>query len=202
MNYKKMLPLFSYVFHPIFISVYGVILYLWFSDATLFSSIAFLLLIQVSILTLLLPISIYFLLKAIGNVKSFTEATISERRFPIFLQAIFLLLLISFSGFIKEELVLYYFFSGGIISSIVALSATFLNFKISLHMIGIASLFAFIINLGVYFGLNTISILAVVIVIMGHVASQQHSQQLRAPTTAATRKQRRFYLAAAAPQQH
>jgi hypothetical protein len=168
-----MLPLFSYVFHPIFISVYGVVLYLWISEATLFSSIAFLLLIQVSILTLLLPISIFFLLKAIGNVKSFTEATIRERRFPIFLQALFLLLLISFSGFIKEELVLYYFFSGGIISSIVALSATFLNFKISLHMIGIASLFAFIINLSIYYSLNTINILAVVIVLMGHVASSR-----------------------------
>jgi hypothetical protein len=172
MDLKKILPIFSYVFHPIFITLYGVLLYIWLSDLGL-NSLSLLLLIQVVILTILLPLSVYYLLKATGHVKSFTEATINERKFPILLQATFLFLLIKFSGFIEELPALYFFFLGGLIASIIAFVLTFLNFKVSLHMIGVCSLLAFVTSLFVYLNVAIVPLIALMIVIVGNVASSR-----------------------------
>ena len=40
-------------------------------------------------------------------------------------------------------------------------------------MIGVAALFGFIINLGIYYSLNLIVLLSIVVVLMGHVASSR-----------------------------
>lgn len=172
MDLKKILPLFSYVFHPIFITLYGVLLHILLSGLG-FNSLSLLLLIQVVILTILLPLSVYYLLKATGHVKSFTEATINERKFPILLQATFLFLLLRFSGFIEELPALYFFFLGGLIASIIAFVLTFLNFKVSLHMIGVCSLLAFVISLLIYLNKDLIALIALMIVVVGNVASSR-----------------------------
>lgn len=172
MNLKKILPAFSYIFHPIFITLYGVLLYIGLANLGL-TSLSLLLLIQVVILTILLPLSVYYLLKATGHIKSFTEATINERKFPILLQATFLFLLLRFSGFIEELPALYFFFLGGLIASIIAFILTFLHFKVSLHMIGISSLLAFTICLFVHLNIAIIPLIALMIVIVGNVASSR-----------------------------
>ena len=173
MDIKKILPSFSYLFHPIFISFYGVLLYLWLSKTSLTTSLSLIILIQVTILTILLPLSLYYLMKAMGYIKSFTEATINERKIPILLQGIFLLVLIKFSGFISEIPALYFFFFGGLISSSVAFIFTFFKFKVSLHMIGICSLLAFLISLGVYLNLFVLPLIALNTIIVGCVASSR-----------------------------
>jgi hypothetical protein len=173
MNLKKILPIFSYIFHPIFISFYGVLLYLWLSETKLNSSITIILLIQVIILTLLLPLSIYYLMKATGYIKSFTEASIKERKIPILLQAIFLFILIQFSEFVTELPSIYYFFFGGLIASLCALLFTIFNFKVSLHMIGINLLLAYTVGLDVYLNVSIIPLIALLIVVVGGVASSR-----------------------------
>jgi hypothetical protein len=172
MDLKKLLPFFSYIFHPIFVTFYGVLLYIWLSKLG-FNSLAIVLLIQVIILTMLLPLSIYYLLKATGRIKSFTEATINERKFPIVLQALFLFLLLQFSGFLENLPALYFFIAGGLISTITAFIMTLLNFKVSLHMIGVCSLFAFVVGLYVYLNVQILLLIAILIVILGCVASSR-----------------------------
>ncbi|WP_338410523.1 hypothetical protein [uncultured Flavobacterium sp.] len=173
MDIKKLLPLFSYVFHPIFISIYGLLIYLITSKTAIFSSFTLLLVIQVLILTLLLPLSIYFLLKATGYINSFTEATIQERKTPILLQIIFLILLIKFSSLINDIYILYYFFVGGLIAAVSAFMLTFVSIKISLHMMGVCSLLAFTICLGLYLNTSLISLIACEIFVVGSVASSR-----------------------------
>lgn len=172
MDLKKTLPLFSYIFHPIFITFYGVLLYIWLSNLG-FNSLSLILLIQVIILTILLPLSIYYLLKATGHIKSFTEATINERKFPILLQAVFLFLLLKFSGFLEELPALYFFMLGGLIASLTAFLLTFANFKVSLHMIGVCSLLMFVISLSLYLNTSILPLIALMIVILGNVASSR-----------------------------
>ncbi len=172
MDLKKTLPLFSYIFHPIFITFYGVLLYIWLAEVGI-NSLSLLLLIQVIILTIFLPLSIYYLLKATGHIKSFTEATINERKFPILLQATFLFILLKFSGFIEDLAPLYFFMLGGLIASIVAFLLTFVNFKVSLHMIGVCSLLLFITSLGISLNISIIPLIALMIVIVGNVASSR-----------------------------
>lgn len=172
MDIKKILPVFSYIFHPIFITFYGVLLYLWLSDFGL-NSLSLILLIQVVILTMLLPLSIYYLFKATGHIKSFTEASINERKIPILLQALFLFFLLKFSGFLQDIPALYFFILGGLIASILAFVLTFLHFKVSLHMIGISSLLTFTISLYLYLNAALIPLIALMIVLCGNVASSR-----------------------------
>lgn len=173
MDLKKIFPVFSYIFHPIFISIYGALFYFLITRSFFYDSQIYVTLIQVFILTFLLPISIYFLFRSLGVVTSFTEATLKERQMPIAVQAILLLVLLRFS--ISKEITteLYYFFLGGLISSILVLTSVILKFKASLHMIGISALTAFIYGLSAYYQLPFVNLFAFCIVCMGLVASSR-----------------------------
>jgi hypothetical protein len=172
---KKALPLFSYIYHPIFISIYGTIFYFLVSPSYDFIPLnrVYLILIQVAILTLLLPLSLYFLFVSLGTISSFTEATIKERRIPITIQAFLLFFLLKFSVSLEELPELYYFFLGGFLSSLIALICVLLKFKASLHMIGIGSLSAFIYGLASLFELPLVNSVALSIVCIGLVASSR-----------------------------
>jgi hypothetical protein len=172
MDIKKILPAFSYIFHPIFISLYGIGIYFWLTEIG-FNSLSIILFIQVIILTILLPLSTYFLLKATGYIQSFTEASINERKFPILLQAVFIFILIKFSGLLDELPAIYFFLIGGLIASLLALIFALLNFKVSLHMIGISSLLCFTVSLSVYLNLMIIPLISILIVFLGNVASSR-----------------------------
>ena len=173
MDLKKILPVFSYIFHPIFVSIYGALFYFLVTRSFFFDSQIYVMLILVVILTLLLPLSIYFLFRSLGVVSSFTEATLKERQMPIAVQAILLLVLLKFS--ISKEITteLFYFFLGGLISSILVLASVILKFKASLHMIGISALTAFVYGLSSYYQLPFVNLFAFCIVCMGLVASSR-----------------------------
>jgi hypothetical protein len=172
---KKTLPVFSYIYHPIFISIYGTLFYFLVSPSYDFIPLnrVYLILIQVAILTLLLPLSLYFLFVSLGTISSFTEATIKERRIPITIQAFLLFFLLKFSVSLEELPELYYFFLGGFLSSVMALICVLMKFKASLHMIGISSLATFIFGLATLFELPLANSVALSIVCVGLVASSR-----------------------------
>lgn len=172
---KKILPIFSYIYHPIFISIYGTLFYFLVSPSYDYIPLnsVYLILIQVAILTVLLPLSLYFLFVSIGVISSFTEASLKERRIPLTIQAVLLFFLLKFSVSLDELPELYYFFLGGFLSSILALTSVLLKFKASLHMIGISSLATFIYGLATIFELSLVNSVASSILIVGLVASSR-----------------------------
>ena len=119
MKTKHLLVPFSYVFHPIFISIYGTILYFLLTQNIKLEAKVYLSLIQVFILTILLPISFYMLLKTLKKVKSFTEATIEERKLPLFIQILLLYCLLNFTILNSHFPELHKFFQAGFISQVV-----------------------------------------------------------------------------------
>lgn len=173
MDLKKALPIFSYIFHPIFVSLYGALFYFLITKNFFYPSQIYVTLLQVTILTLFLPLSIYFLFRSLGIVSSFTEATLKERRMPIAVQAIMLLILLRFSVSKEVTVELYYFFLGGLISGVLALASVVLKFKASLHMIGITALTAFTYGLSLYYKLPFVNLFAFCIVCIGLVASSR-----------------------------
>lgn len=172
---KKILPLFSYIYHPIFISIYGTLFYFLVSPSYDYIPLnrVYLILIQVAILTLLLPLSLYFLFVSIGVISSFTEASLKERRIPLTIQALLLFFLLKFSVSLDELPELYYFFLGGFLSSVLALMSVLLKFKASLHMIGISSLATFIFGLAALYELPLVNSVALSIICIGLVASSR-----------------------------
>ena len=172
MKIKQFLPVFSYIFHPIFISLYGTLFYFLMIPHFSTPNMVYLTLIQVSILTLFLPLALYFLLVSLGHISSFTEASIKERRIPIFIQAVLLFSLISMNKF-QFTPDLLSFFIGGFISAVLAFISTILKYKSSLHMIGISSLATFIYVITLHYELPFINIVAFSFVCVGLVASSR-----------------------------
>ena len=181
MDFKKCLPVFSYIFHPIFSSIYGTLFFFGIAKNYFNNPQIYITLIQVTILTVLMPLSMYFLFRSLGLLSSFTEASIAERRMPIAIQAILLFVLIKYS--ISKEMFteLYYFFLGGLLSALVVLSAVLLKFKASLHMIGISALTAFIYGLSVYYQLPFTYLIGICIICMGFVASSRLYKKAHTP---------------------
>ncbi len=173
MDLKKILPFFSYVYHPIFISLYGTIFYFLVSQMYVYTTAFYMILLQVGILTLLLPLSLYYLFFSIGLVKSFTEASLKERKIPIMIQAVLLFILIRFSSSFDNLPELYYFFLGGFLSSLLAFIAIILKFKASLHMIAVCSLTTFIYATSLHLQLPLNNSVAFMIVSVGFVASSR-----------------------------
>ena len=173
MKLSKILPAFSYIFHPIFISLYGTLFYFLFSQNNPYEVQIYLTLIQVGILTLLLPLALYFLLVSLGIITSFTEASIQERRIPLVIQIALFAVLILFSNSLHFLPELQYFFIGGLISSIIAFLSILMNYKASLHMIGITSLAAFAYALGLYNKMDFTNSIALIVICTGLVASSR-----------------------------
>lgn len=181
MDLKKILPIFSYIFHPIFVSIYGTLFFFLITSNFYYDSQIYNTLLQVTILTLLLPLSMYFLFRSMGVVSSFTEASLIERRMPIAVQAVLLFVLIKYS--VSKEIFteLYFFFLGGLFSAVLVLAAVLLKFKASLHMIGVSALTAFVYGLSVYYQLPFVNLIAFCIVCMGLVASSRLYMKAHSP---------------------
>lgn len=170
---KKILPFASYLFHPIFISLYAALLYFAATKNFYVSSEIFLYLIQIVIITILIPITLFFLLLSLGKIDSIMVENLGQRKIPLIINATLLLLLIHKSITLNNLPELYFFFLGGAISTIVALIAIYLHMKVSLHMIGITSLTSFIFGISVTTQTDLTYTFAFFVVAIGWVASSR-----------------------------
>ena len=169
---KKILPVFAYLFHPLFIPAYVTLFYFLITQNFFYRHEIYLVFIQVLILTVLLPLSIFYLLRSLGMLKSrMTDK--KERRMPLAIYTLLLLFLIkySFSVFVVPEL--YYYFLGTLISAVLALALVLFGYKASLHMMGIASLTLFVISISAYYHIRFLGIIAFFIICAGMVGSSR-----------------------------
>lgn len=181
MKTKYILVPFSFVFHPIFVSIYGSLLYFFFTgniNPTVNLYITFL---QIVILTVILPLCFYLLFRILNVVSSFTEATIEERKIPIFIQLFLLYVLIKYAAVHQNYPELYNFFVGGFISSFIVLLSVMLRFKASLHMIGVTSLAVFTILFTNYLSINAIYTIVCLLLCIGFVASSRLYMKAHTP---------------------
>lgn len=170
---KKILPLFSYLFHPIFIPVFGTWLYLSFTDNYFAAERQYLILFQVVIITVLIPISFFYLLKTLGKVDSVMLSDLSQRKIPLLIQSILILILLKKSISIDDVPEMFFFFLGGLISTVLTLILLFARIKASIHMIGIATLAVFAIGFSLHSQTNILPLIALLILMNGIVAASR-----------------------------
>ncbi len=170
---KKILPFFSYLFHPIFVPVFGTLFYFLYGNSYFNSDQKQLILLQISIITVFIPFSFLYLLRSFGKVDSVMVYQLAQRKIPLVLQAILLLLLIKRSITIELIPELYFYFLGGLISTLVLLVLLFLKIKASIHMVGISTLTAFVIGLSLHSQINAIYVVSLLVVMNGFVASSR-----------------------------
>lgn len=170
---KKFLPFFSYLFHPIFIPLLGTIFYVLL-DSHYFNLPQYLtLFLQIIIITILLPIAFFYLLRTFGKIESVMLSDVSQRKIPLLMQIMLFGILIEKSITFDRFPSLYFFFVGGLITTIFAFLLLFVKIKASIHMIGISSLTVFIIGLSIHNQINTINLVAFFVIMNGVVASSR-----------------------------
>lgn len=136
---------------------------------------------QIVILTILIPITLYFLLRSLGKVDSIMVTDIGQRRFPLVAQALLFFLILQQSIPMHHTPELYFFFLGAFLTTILSLISVFLRFKSSLHMAGMGGLVFFVIGLSLHNVVNIVNTVAFLFAISGLVAASRlqmraHSQ--------------------------
>ncbi len=168
---RSFLTLISYIFHPIVIPTAGTVAY--FIITPRFSTPAFESsnILPIFILTVVIPIVSFLILKNIGLVSSVALPSLKERRYPLLIYIV-LLFMVAYkiipNNFTIE---LYYYFIGLIGAATTSLILLFLNFKSSIHLTGMGSLLMYLPCLSIHFEMNITIALSILIFCTGLVAS-------------------------------
>lgn len=179
---KKTLPAFSYLFHPLFISVYAVVLFFFFGRHMYNYQEIYLVIIQIVIITIFIPLTIYYLLLSLGRVDSIMLTHKNQRRLPLLIHSVLLLILIRKSITMEYFPVLYFFFLGSFISTFWAFVFLFTKFKVSLHQLAIASLTVYVIGISMHYHVRMVWVIIPLLICNGFVASSRLVMKAHTPT--------------------
>ena len=170
---KVLLTIVAYLFHPILIPVGGTIAYFIITPKHTPIEVQGGNILPIFILTVIIPIVTYLILKNIGVVRTISMTTIKERKYPIAIQTI-LLLMILYKVIPNNYIVeLYFYFAGLAGASLTCLMLLFFNVKASMHLAGIGGLLMYLITLSVHFEMNIIIAISLFICFAGLVASSR-----------------------------
>lgn len=125
------------------------------------------------LLSVILPILLFFLLKTTHRIKSIHLVTAKERIIPLVL-FIIILLLILYRVFPSNELIEPHYFIVGVLGSTLAcLILAILKFKASIHMIGAGAVLMFFIALSIHFHININASIALMCIVSGAVGTSR-----------------------------
>ena len=163
----------SFIFHPLLMPLIGVGLYFKLTPKFIEPEIIIIKTYAIIIITILIPLISFFLLKNLRLVKSINLKEVKERKYPLMIQIILIFIIITrvFTKYQNPEL--YYFFIAVAVSSLAALILVIINFKVSLHQMGIAGVTMFLIALSIHFTENYLFEISLFFLINGWVASSR-----------------------------
>lgn len=179
---KIFIRCFSYIFHPLFMPLAGVLFYFYISPRFFNPEFMYSKIFAATIMTVVIPILSFFMLKNLQVVTTIHLKDIRERRWPLLMQMLFTFILIKliFDGYEIPEL--YFFFVGILGASTGAFVLSLFKFKASLHMIGISGVLVFIIGLSLHFGINLLLWIAALIFICGATATSRLDVKAHTPS--------------------
>jgi membrane-associated phospholipid phosphatase len=163
----------SYLFHPLFVPTIATLAYFKITPKYAPESVQSSNIIPIFILTVVVPIIAYFILKNIGMASSFDMPKPKERRYSLYASILLLGLIVVKiipGAFIPE---LYYFFLGLIVASLGAILLLFFNYRASIHVLGAASILMYLITLSIHFERNLVLAISAITLIVGLVASSR-----------------------------
>jgi len=179
---NPLLVSFSYVFHPLFIPLMGTLIYLAISPIHYSETQVLFLCLQVSLLTIFIPLAFYFWLKTVGKADSMMLENLAQRKIPLFLSCI-LLYILAFKSITQAALPeLHFFLLGGLLSNLLTFLYLFMNVKASIHQMGIAALTCFVIGLSAHYQVDLTYGIALLLILNGFVASSRLAMQAHSYT--------------------
>lgn len=163
----------SFVFHPLIMPLLGVIFF--FSRTPRFIPIPVrnAKIFSIVILTIILPILLFFLLKTINKVNSIYLKSTKERLIPLFINCIIIVLILLRVITSNEIIELYYFFLGILCSTLTCFILAIFKIKASIHMIAASGFFMFAVALGIHYQININGTIALMMMILGAIATSR-----------------------------
>lgn len=148
--------LLSVVLHPLLIPTYGSIFYFMVTPKYSPTELKLGNIIPIFILTVLIPLGSFLILKQFGMMRSRLLISAEERIYPllIYLALLLMVLLRVIPNNYSAEL--YYFFMGISLATTSCLLLALMGKVVSLHMVGIGTLLMFIVNLSFHFERNIV----------------------------------------------
>jgi len=128
---------------------------------------------SIVILTIILPILLFFLLKTINKVNSVYLKSTKERLIPLFINCIIIFLILIRVLTPSEIIELYYFFLGILCSTLTCFILAIFKIKASIHMIAASGFFMFAVALGMHYSININGTIALMMIILGAVATSR-----------------------------
>lgn len=163
----------SYIFHPLFMPLLGAVLYFRVTPRYLEPELIYANLFAIAILTIFIPLVIFFLLKNLNVVATIYLKNVKERKFPLMIQCILFLLILKMVFDPYENPELYYYFVGMLFSAFSALVMVLFNVKVSLHQMGVAGVVLFLVGLSAHFKINLLLTISFFLFVNGWVASSR-----------------------------
>ena len=144
----------SFVFHPLIMPLVGVVFYFSKTPRFMPGNIIYAKVFSTIILTFVLPILLFILLRTINKVDSIYLKTTKERLIPLLFNCLITVLLL-WRVFPPSEIPeLYFFFVGILCSSLACFILAIFNIKASIHMIAASGFFMFAVATGIHFQIN------------------------------------------------
>ncbi|MEP3373118.1 MAG: hypothetical protein ABJL43_14140 [Maribacter dokdonensis] len=159
----------SYLLHPLFIPIGGTVAYFLITPKYTPIEIKSASILPIFILTVIIPVVTYLILKNLGLVNSIELSSIKERKYPLYIHASILLLILYKvipNNYVSE---LYFYFTGLLGATIACILLLFFNFKTSLHTVGISGLLMYLLNLSIHFEINLILAISFFILLTGAI---------------------------------
>ena len=163
----------SYIFHPLLMPLLGTILYYIVTPRYVEPEMLRAKLLAIAIITIFIPIVVFFLLKNIRVVETIYLHDVKERKFPLMIQCILFLLIIKMVFDPYDDREMYYFFVGLLFSAFSALVMVFFRLKVSLHQMGVAGILMFLVGLSAHFKINLLVSISFFLFVNGWVASSR-----------------------------
>lgn len=178
---KKILPIFSYIFHPLFTPIQACLFYFLFHLADYNLELIRTLFLQIAIVTIFTPMALYYLLRYTGKVDSIMIADSEQRKIPLVFQSFLIILLLRKIIPLEYYPELHFFFLGALFSILSALILLFVKTKASLHMLAISALTVFVFGLNIHLQMGNIYIVPILLLMNGFVASSRLVMQAHTP---------------------
>lgn len=163
----------SFVFHPLIMPLLGVLFYFSKTPRFIPEPVMKAKIFSIVILTIILPILLFFLLKTINKVDTIYLKSTKERLIPLFINCIIIVLILLRVLTSNEIVELYYFFLGILCSTLTCLILAIFKIKASIHMIAASGFFMFAIALGIHYQININGTIALMMVMLGAIATSR-----------------------------
>ncbi len=161
------------MFHPLIMPLLGVIFYFSKTPRFIPEPVIKAKLFSIVILTITLPILLFFLLKTINKVDSIYLKSTRERLIPLFINSVIISLILVRVLPPKEILELHYFFLGILFSTLLCFVLAIFRVKASIHMIAASGFFMFAVSLGIHYQININGTIALMAIILGAIATSR-----------------------------